>query len=273
MLPCTSLAVVLAVTLSSAAQEKAKTPEPGDTITLAAAYGQIPAFRTEEDYRDFLRCVKAHNAASIATIKSWYRKELVLLKSGDTAVVIRATKVDGPEFSASADVLSMPPLVVRKPAVEKELWVPAIYARGARSRPHPAESKYPVLIEMLDRTAKGAAGMQMYAVSTDETDVAVAKDASSFGELAKAAKAGDEVGFKELAGRKKIALVKSGTPFLVIERHQDRFIGDGSPALEGRVLDGPLKDQTAWILEANAGRATLGIMSYQYATKGGLPKN
>lgn len=84
--------------------------------------------------------------------------------------------------------------------------------------------------------------------------VFIARDMFAFQDLVKGLKAKDTDGLRELMDKGKVAFEVSGTPILVIERHENQFIAGGVLALEVRLLDGANKGRVCWIYRASAAR-------------------
>ncbi len=89
---------------------------------------------------------------------------------------------------------------------------------------------------------------------SDGLDVFVATDIFSYEECIKFQRAGDTDGLKQLARDRRVALVKSGTPILVIERHNNPLIAKGASAIELRILEGEQKDGKVWVYEGEVNR-------------------
>lgn len=80
----------------------------------------------------------------------------------------------------------------------------------------------------------------------EDGDAFGASDAISYSMLAKAVKAEDSEGLKELAQKGRIALVRSGLNVLVIESH-DNFLTGDLPAVELRLMEGTGKNKVLWV--------------------------
>jgi hypothetical protein len=88
----------------------------------------------------------------------------------------------------------------------------------------------------------------------DKLSICITTDMFAFEECFKFSRANDKAGMEDMVRRKRLALADSGTSVLVIELHVNRFIADGTPAIELRILDGEFKDQKAWVRQSEVAR-------------------
>lgn len=241
---------VLALLLMAADDPPARPsiPQPpvssGGKVSLRLDYtGAVaPGFESERTYRAFLLAVRSESADAI--VKSVSKAAVIPINSDLTMASYREG-TDYPLFNPAIEVnvhsglyagqtFFMPAQYFRKPedpGLKLEHMLPAFAIR--REPDYEAEVGDTVLLSL----------------RLTYNDVPVAKGMTNYEEFLTALKANDSYGIKELVKQKRVGYTPSVTPMLVIKRRENPFIGDGVPVIEGRLLDGPYRNETVWVPE------------------------
>ena len=113
----------------------------------------------------------------------------------------------------------------------------------------------PVQLEMMvDEKWIPKPGDQAVLHREEQPSVSVMSDMFAFEEYVKYSKAGDSDGIQQMLEKGRLVKVANGTPILVVKRHINQFLAEGTHAIELRILDGEFKGRKVWVYEAFVNR-------------------
>lgn len=246
----------------------------GDRVSVDAVYGSVPAFKNEASYRRYLLAAKANTPQAGQVVRKMFLDTMILLPDGYEVEVVtplpeekEKAKSKTPNLRDMITVTMVPPVVVKKPTSESPLWIPAVYIRPNGEKPYPVEAKFPVVTSYMDAAAIPEPGREMFLHRSDGDEVYVASDRFTFEDLAKAQLAGDQVGLDELVKHGNAIKVPSGTKALIIERHVNEYRERDITAAELRLLDGPAKGRSGWVVEQFTAVPAIRMVDFKLAAK------
>jgi hypothetical protein len=247
---CLLVVAAGSVPSNAPARTDAERFSPGTQIKLWLAHDDpiTPGLAGEQAYRNFLRTSKAKSLPALLKLSG----VLVGLKNGRTVEVVA--------YHAMKDFF------IKAPAVEARViedgdssrgsvfWIAAQYLREPGASLLPGEFPLPALGYARDGNyvAKPGDEIEIYSKVTDSAFVT--NGIFGFESFVKFYMADDKEGLEQLVKEGKLSAARVGTKLRVIDRHENRFIGKGNAAIEGRILDGHLKDQSVWVAEVFTAR-------------------
>jgi hypothetical protein len=108
--------------------------------------------------------------------------------------------------------------------------------------------------------------------SDTQDSVTVTSNALTYNNYIKFVNTKDVAGMKQMLSERKAARVAKDTVILVLKRHENDFIGDGVPAVEGRIKEGAFIDQVVWVAESLVARPSLGMKMVPKSARRAAPK-
>jgi hypothetical protein len=265
-------ALFAAVALGQATPKNDRTlivvPKPGEKFQVHAPFGSlVPALVNRASFEKYM---SASIVAEQARIRPAWGDLLQTLSDGCQVEVVETIERGSDKGTGGQRYLSNASVVLVKVfdkrfSSDATFWVPAPYFNKPNEPPHPALQSFPVLFVLPDTEAIPAPGAEMilYNDGDRKPKVPITTGLFEFADMAKACKAGDARGIKELEEKKKLLWVEGLTSILVIERHDNPFIANGVHAVEARLLDGPYKGKVFWIGEQYTAKQALHVLKYR----------
>ncbi len=239
--------MLLAQTPSAGATSQADADrfKPGTKITtyLPSEQAQTMAYSNLEAYLLFVAASKDRSLKGLqAAAKAG---EAASVRNGHEIEVVAYHELQGSPIKAPVVEAKFLDSVLKG----KTYWFAAQYLRAEGTPLLPGEFSLPLFALELDKEHKAEPGDRLELTADTGTSVFVAKDLFAYGDFIKSARAKDQAGIQKQLESKRLATVDPGTKLLVLKRHDNQFIGEGIPAIEGRILDGILKDASVWVPE------------------------
>jgi hypothetical protein len=225
---------------------------PGTKRPLVAARGFVPLLNGEAAYRKFTAAVHTKDLGDLRALAIRHRV-LSFARPGQSVEVV-AVHIDRDpgraSFLPAAEVRGVGGGRLRPDADPADtFWVPLASLRGSEDGPLDGEDRLPSFVLVPGARAEAVPGAVMALYGKGR--VAITKDILAYESYIRSALAKDMAGIRVLEKSGRLVWVESPSRVLILERHENRFIGKGVPAIEARVLDGDHAGETFWAPESS----------------------